>query len=57
MQVFIFSFFKHLSNLVQEWQVFSDAIEKANNEGIPEHMESALGLLTQVSDARLDHCV
>ena len=31
----------------QEWQLFSEAIEKANNEGMPDSLEGGSGLLTQ----------
>ena len=40
-----------LASFPQEWQVFTDAIDNANNEGVPEHMESASSLLTQVRRA------
>ena len=37
----------------QEWQLFSDAIEKANNEGMPDSLEGGSGLLTQKEEEQL----
>jgi hypothetical protein len=37
----------------QEWQLFSDAIEKANNEGMPDALEGGSGLLTQEEEEQL----
>lgn len=37
----------------QEWQLFSDAIEKANNEGMPGDLEGGSGLLTQEEEEQL----
>jgi hypothetical protein len=37
----------------QEWQLFSEAIEKANNEGMPDSLEGGSGLLTQEEEDQL----
>jgi len=37
----------------QEWQLFTEAIEKANNEGMPDSLEGGSGLLTQEEEDQL----
>lgn len=37
----------------QEWALFSEAIERANKEGVPEHMAEGTGQLTQEQEQAL----